>query len=116
VSWDGTSAAQRLNDWLDPQATGNSTQDGYYLNNTTSVLENEIYAIDFSVYPNPSTGLFNIQSEELINTVEVFDISGKVILTKNSNGISSLDLNQFKTGFYFVKVNGASIKKIQLLK
>lgn len=116
VSWDGTSANQRLHDWLDPTGTDNDTQDGYYLNAVTSISENELNSIEFNVFPNPSTGLFNIQSEELINSVEVFDISGKVILTKNSNGISSIDLNQFNTGFYFVKVNGSSIKKIQLLK
>lgn len=31
VSWNGSSASERLHDWLDPQGTGSSTLDGMYI-------------------------------------------------------------------------------------
>ena len=55
-----------------------------------SVLDIEnVKDTSFSVYPNPTLGIINIQSKENIEKVELFDINGRLIFTKNfkfSNG------------------------------
>jgi hypothetical protein len=57
---------------------------------------------EFSLYPNPTSGIFKISSNSPIDYVEVFTNLGQLVL---SNKISSeLDISTFKTGLYFVKV------------
>ena len=76
----------------------------------SNIKEKEI--IDVSIYPNPSNGIINIDSSEKINTIHVFDITGKTVLTKTTN---TIDLTNLENGFYFIEVNtpkGTSIKKI----
>ena len=57
------------------------------------------------IYPNPNNGNFRIESNELIENIEVFDIQGKLIdnFMINSN-VSSFKLN-LKPGTYSVKIN-----------
>lgn len=74
--------------------------------------------IEFSVYPNPSNGIFNLQLEkdeysslELENVkLEVYNSIGENILQSNLNYYSSsetisVDLSQQPTGIYFIKIN-----------
>lgn len=57
------------------------------------------------IYPNSNNGNFRIESNELIENIEVFDIQGKLIdnFMINSN-VSSFNLN-LKPGTYSVKIN-----------
>jgi hypothetical protein len=63
-----------------------------------------------AVFPNPSTGIFNISLGNLTaNKIEVYDISGKIILQKNnlevSNNQTNIDLSNALNGVYFVKIS-----------
>jgi hypothetical protein len=83
-------------------------------------LDNYITGLDFIIHPNPSNGIFNYQYNGLENlTIEVMDITGKVIYTKtldgnqNSNGV--IDITQYANGLYLVALTTNSnrvIKKI----
>ena len=57
------------------------------------------------IYPNPNNGNFRIESNELIENIEVYDVQGKLIdaFTINSN-VSTFNLN-VKPGTYSVKIN-----------
>jgi hypothetical protein len=73
---------------------------------------------NFSVYPNPTTGLVYLEAAELSNqTVYVHSIAGKLVLSKQTdiNGIALLDLTACETGVYFVKA-GKNVSKLVLLK
>lgn len=64
---------------------------------------------NIAVYPNPSTGIFNIALGTFTpETITVYDLSGKVILTEENVTISdsnySLNLSNVATGIYFVKI------------
>ena len=76
----------------------------------------------FEIFPNPSSGIFNLYFEDF--SIENFDlsivdVSGKLILDKNfsfSNGIPrtvSLDLSSLSKGIYLLKVkaNNKSVVK-----
>jgi len=61
-----------------------------------------VASLQFVIYPNPSSGKFTINTSDLeINNIQITDISGKLILeTQKSN----IDLTQFGSGVYFVKI------------
>ena len=71
----------------------------------------------FELYPNPTTGSFNIQANEAEGffSVEVTDLNGRVVKTfKNyitGNEIKSVDLKNSETGTYFVKIYNNNVFK-----
>jgi len=55
-----------------------------------------------TVYPNPTTGLVTINSNEAIEAVKIIGMLGNVIKThKNTN---TIDLSDLETGSYFVSI------------
>lgn len=61
-----------------------------------------------SIFPNPSTKSFKVNSDLTIKSIEVYNLNGKLISrNKESNLISSIG---FENGFYYVKVNFESGK------
>ena len=62
------------------------------------------------VYPNPSTGIFNIATQEDV-TVEVYDLVGKAIVKKAMTvGSNSIDISNYASGMYLLKATNASGK------
>jgi hypothetical protein len=64
-----------------------------------------------NIFPNPSTGIFNIGSEEPVNLV-VKDVQGRVVLeVKNA---SSIDLSNQAAGMYIMSITDAEGKLLQV--
>ena len=81
--------------------------------------QNKSTELSVSVYPNPSVGEFHFSGLENENTIEVVDISGRIIFqnaTKNNS--YSLDLSENSKGLYFYRIindkNESQIGKILL--
>ncbi|MEI6487489.1 MAG: T9SS type A sorting domain-containing protein [Bacteroidota bacterium] len=125
VSWlgGGTNATQ-LKHWLDPNNTGATTLNGW--SPTMGVAENISLESTFSIYPNPSTGEFNIEIKQngLQNvSIKVLNVIGQTLLqkalTNAGSGIYSLDLTNEPKGIYFVEIsanNEKTVKKITIVK
>jgi hypothetical protein len=86
-----------------------------------AATDNSILAGLVKFYPNPTTGILNIQDNAGLNgnfTVTVCDISGKILMS--SKGSHSIDLSTLKTGIYFVTLSseksGFVTKKISLIR
>jgi PKD repeat protein len=89
---------------------------------TSSIDEqvNLIEPIEASIYPNPSKGILNIENAtKNISSVQVFDITGQLILEstiENDNSKVSLDISNYKNGLYIIKINSIEgnniIKKV----
>lgn len=82
--------------------------DDFVINGVLSADSFEVNQV--SIYPNPSNGIFNIGFGNLIpNKIEVYDVSGKLILQKNSlevsNNQTNIDLSNTSKGVYFVKIS-----------
>jgi hypothetical protein len=75
---------------------------------TTIVDKNE--AENFSVYPNPSTGVFSFKDTKNLNTVEVYSILGEKILSQTNQ--KTITLSGFSKGVYFARVNGGVVLKM----
>ena len=78
----------------------------------------------FSVYPNPSKGIFNIDFKNEVNNIKVVNILGEVIYNENidsslSDTIEKIDLSSFANGIYIFNVTndkGTSTYKVLLDK
>ncbi|MDG1452148.1 MAG: S8 family serine peptidase [Polaribacter sp.] len=73
-----------------------------------------------NIYPNPSNGLFNIQSSSKIISYTVKNSFGKQIMFKKSNNQKvNIDISRFPVGLYFLSLqieNGELITKKILKK
>lgn len=69
-------------------------------------IENNPSQSNFSSYPNPTTGIFKINSEERITSIEIFSIVGeRIYLNQNIENFSTeIDLISFSKGTYLVKI------------
>jgi len=79
------------------------------INSNVSVEETDFVNSNMFVYPNPANDFLVVKTNEgiRINTVEIYDITGKVVrtesgLNKLSHQINGVD--QFPAGLYLVKV------------
>lgn len=58
-----------------------------------------------TVYPNPTSGIFNVESTLKINKIEVFNATGQKVLTTTNKEIN---LQNTANGLYFVTVTDAN--------
>lgn len=58
-----------------------------------------------AVYPNPTKGFFKVKSDALVKSMEVYDLSGKMILAQevNKDNIEA-DISKFPSGTYILKL------------
>ena len=92
--------------------------DNIYLHKNT-VLSNVSFENNtFNVYPNPSNNDWNVNSKEIINSIRLFDISGKQILSLNPNTSSAtINGNDLANGIYFANIESANgTQVIKLIK
>lgn len=90
--------------------------------NTTSTtfqtLSNGEFPTDYSVViaPNPTKNNVNINCNSNIQSIQLFDVQGRVLMTQLENDSqSTVDVSNYTNGIYFVKVtteNGTTIEKI----
>lgn len=66
----------------------------------------EIQITNVSVYPNPSTGIVNLSSNNTIDSVKVYDITGRLVKTTGalSADKSVVDMTSFAAGTYVFKI------------
>lgn len=56
-----------------------------------------------NVYPNPTSAVINISSDEAIKSVTVFSLNGQQMIS--AKGVNSVDLNALANGTYVVRVD-----------
>jgi alpha-tubulin suppressor-like RCC1 family protein len=95
------------NNWAGQLGLGDTTNRNVLVQITCpSVLGTDDFITEnkVTIYPNPSNGIFTIVSEE-DSAVEVYDMIGKKVLSKNvSIGMSNLDLSNYANGIYLLTV------------
>ena len=81
-------------------------------NATTGVSDNEDKFFSI-LYPNPTNNSFLINSNSKIESISIYDISGKLI--KIFDDQNEYDVSGFSTGLYLVKIKteiGSSVEKL----
>ena len=109
---------------------GCNGREGWYLDELTiyncsyslSVSDFDTISSLVKVYPNPSTGTFNLKKTGLVNLVkaEIHDINGrfiKAINLSNMNETKAIDLSNAASGLYFMTITSQDAKGvIKLMK
>lgn len=104
-------------------AGGTSPWGDLYIDNVIlykagTLSSNDFESLDFKVFPNPTNNDWNLTSTNIINTVVVYDILGKQVLSLNpdSNEVV-VDASSLRTGIYIAKIEGDNgSKTIKLVK
>lgn len=77
-----------------------------YVFSDTNVGTQDFAAKGFSAYPNPVNNVLNLQANEAISNVAIFNVLGQEVYRANINAMTSqVDMSQMASGAYFVKVN-----------
>jgi len=73
---------------------------------------------DFALYPNPVEDILNIETQENINNIKIFNPLGQQIVNKNANTNKiSVNINYLPKGIYFVIVNtDKTIESVEIMK
>jgi hypothetical protein len=81
--------------------------------NTNAISVDEIVTEHVSVYPNPTSGILNVDINENFNAV-IYNYQGQVVMkTYVNNG--QIDMSQLASGIYFVEIrtnNSVSVEKV----
>lgn len=120
VSWaGGNSPSSRLREWLDPNNTGVTTLD--YYNRDFLSTGNSNFDSKLLVYPNPSNGIFTIETTKVVSgTYEIYNTLGQIVKSgKITTGNTTVNLSSSSNGVYFIKVKDlatGSTKNTKLIK
>jgi len=69
--------------------------------NTTEPFQSPIQLI-----PNPASSIVTINGAEDYQTLSVYDQTGRIVIHRNIDNVTSLDVSGLQAGIYFVKLEG----------
>ncbi|MFT7049845.1 MAG: hypothetical protein ACJAZK_000434 [Psychroserpens sp.] len=102
---------------------GNGTSQAIYIDNLyfykgLALGTDDFEVTEFNVYPNPTDNIWNIRSNQNIDSIQVFDVLGKQVITLTPNShTASIDASRLIDGIYFARLS--SIKgstSVKLIK
>lgn len=75
---------------------------------------------DLSVYPNPTSESFTVQSSHLVSetTISLYDIQGKMLFSEKMlphNGTLTMEVSSLENGVYFVEISSEENKAVKKL-
>ena len=86
---------------------------------TVSTLNKTAFdSANFSYYPNPTTGILNVNYSSEINSVQIINVLGQEVLSKKINGNEGqIDMQSLPNGTYLAKVTAAEkVKTVKVVK
>jgi hypothetical protein len=72
----------------------------------------------WNVYPNPTSDAFSINGLPSSGTITVSDLSGRIVLQNQLNGLpsnSSFNVNQWSDGVYIIQINSNDLRSTKRL-
>jgi hypothetical protein len=64
---------------------------------------------EITIYPNPTDGVFFVETNQLQFDVNIFSAHGKKVFTQtNCNNLRKFNISELSNGIYFLKVNDSS--------
>lgn len=104
---------------------GNPIDDDTNANGIPDFLDDEVFLSvnsfgfeDLSIYPNPTSESFTVQSSQLVleTAISLYDLQGKLLFSEKmlpQNGKLTMEVSSLEKGIYFVKISseGNSIVK-----
>ncbi|MCG9912102.1 MAG: T9SS type A sorting domain-containing protein [Flavobacteriales bacterium] len=76
---------------------------------TANASVNEYASESIQIYPNPSTGIFNVNLSDLNSDIRVYNGVGVTVLNLSATSYThSIDMSAFSSGVYFLEVKSAA--------
>jgi len=102
------------------EVTSSGDADIFIMKLQGSVLSvNENTFSDIVIYPNPTTGIINLQTKEKISSVSVYNSAGQKVSFKSLNKENtSIDLSNLSSGVYFVEITlgNKTVKRYKVVR
>jgi|GEM_PF-2449580 len=76
-----------------------AVEEGCVLTSVDEIAEHEV-----NIYPNPTTGFIKIETEYNFSAIKIFNIMGKLLLSRNF--MDEIDLGGFLSGLYLMELSG----------
>ena len=73
------------------------------LSNCTVLNVNEVVLTDLKIHPNPTIGIINIKTIEVVNKIEIYSVLGELVFKKENS--KSVNLSNFSNGLYILKIH-----------
>jgi len=85
-----------------PNQTGWCQDDWTSYSEDCSLATQDFNQISFTLYPNPTQNILNIDSQEPIDSVRIYSINGSLIKETSNPSIS---VSELPVGLYFAQIN-----------
>ena len=59
-------------------------------------------SLSFNIYPNPTTGIINVETTEQLSTYRIYDATGRLIGENRFDGNNQVNLENTSNGVYFI--------------
>ncbi|WLD24269.1 T9SS type A sorting domain-containing protein [Flavobacterium dauae] len=75
-------------------------------------------ALSFNVYPNPTTGVINVETTEQLSAFTIYDATGRLIRQSMFDGSNQINLENTSNGVYFIRIvtvegNAGTVKVVK---
>lgn len=102
----------------------------YYVTQTVNGCESEAAAVnvemlgtsdvnsdDFAYYPNPVSDKLNFTGSDKVESVQIYDLNGRLLLNQNGQDIRNVNVAQLSAGTYIVRAKaGKEVKTFKIIK
>ena len=77
---------------------------------------NDIKNSNIKIYPNPTNNIINIEglNKNENNTIQIFDVQGKLVFTKTINEKGMIDLSELNKGVYVIKIGEVAQRVVKM--
>ncbi len=116
TAFNGDQARASFYQFLITSNIGTLYVDNIYLHKNTVLGTPSFDAKSVKMYPNPSNGIVNIDSIELIDSISIVNILGQTIMNKEINASTfTFDISNLNAGQYFLQLNSSNGKAVKKL-
>ena len=75
-------------------------------------------ALSFNVYPNPTTGIINVETTEQLSAYTIYDATGRLIRQSIFDSSNQINLENTSNGVYFIRIvtvegNAGTVKVVK---
>ena len=77
---------------------------------------NDIKNSNIKIYPNPSNNIINIEglNKNETNIIQIFDVQGKLVITKTITEKGTIDLSELNKGVYVIKIGEVAQRIVKM--
>ena len=90
-----------------------------YMNGRLTITDDgtnvdEIEVVTIVAYPNPTNGIFVVETNSNIENIYIYSIQGRLLKVEPNVGTTQIDLTNYSQGTYIVKVGEKNIKLLKM--